>query len=271
MRHKPTKSQSHTDIHTIRSPTIFTLYTNDCRATNGKLSKFADDSALVGLIQNDDDTVYKQEVDKLVEWCDQNSLDLNVGKTKEMITDFRRGEKETEPLVIGGKEVEQVQEYKYLGCIISSDLSWSKHIAKVVSKCNSRLYFLRKLKQFKVCPEILAMFYRASIESVLTFNLMVWYYGATVEDKSHLARVIRQAEKVVGVQFPSLDELVHKRTATKARKVVEDESHPLHDQYHCAQNHWVIASPFPEAATTDPLPSSTHHPRYPLRLSTRNR
>ncbi|KAK7106744.1 uncharacterized protein [Littorina saxatilis] len=148
-----------------------------------------------------------------------------------MITDFRRGEKETEPLVIGGKEVEQVQEYKYLGCIISSDLSWSKHIAKVVSKCNSRLYFLRKLKQFKVCPEILAMFYRASIESVLTFNLMVWYYGATVEDKSHLARVIRQAEKVVGVQFPSLDELVHKRTATKARKVVEDESHPLHDQF----------------------------------------
>jgi hypothetical protein len=52
--------------------------------------KFADDSALLGLIENDDCSAYLDEVDKLATWCSDNNLDLNVQKTKEIVCDYRK-------------------------------------------------------------------------------------------------------------------------------------------------------------------------------------
>ena len=55
-----------------------------------------------------------------ISWCDNNSLDLNVSKTKELIIDF--GKNRTKPVAnyIHGKEVEIVDSYKYLGTIFDS-------------------------------------------------------------------------------------------------------------------------------------------------------
>lgn len=52
--------------------------------------KFADDTALVGLITKDDDTAYRDDVIQLTERCDRNYLTLNTRKTKEVIIDFLR-------------------------------------------------------------------------------------------------------------------------------------------------------------------------------------
>jgi hypothetical protein len=215
------------------SPTLFTLYTNDFNASsdNNKLVKFADDSALLGLVQNDDDSEYKKDVAHIVEWCEENSLDLNVDKTKEMLCDFRKNKVSPEPVVINEKQVERVQDYKYLGTIISANLTWSSHVEKVVSKCHSRLYFLRKLRQFKVSKEVLMMFYRASIESVMTFNFTTWLFACSAEDRYKLDRVIKQAEKIIGTQLPSLDDLIKSRTIRKVHRTMADESHPLCSQF----------------------------------------
>ena len=42
---------------------------------------------LVGLITNDDETAYREEVRDLAIWCQDNNLSLNVCKTKELIAD----------------------------------------------------------------------------------------------------------------------------------------------------------------------------------------
>ncbi len=49
-----------------------------------------DDTSVVGLISNNDETHYREEVAQLAEWCGANNLSLNVGKTKEVVMDFRR-------------------------------------------------------------------------------------------------------------------------------------------------------------------------------------
>ncbi len=76
----------------VRSPLLFSLYTNDCTSKDPsvKLLKFADDTTLIGLIQDGDESAYKQEVKELAVWCSLNSLELNTLKTVEMIVDFRR-------------------------------------------------------------------------------------------------------------------------------------------------------------------------------------
>ncbi len=55
-----------------------------------KLLKFADDTTLIGLIQDGDESAYRQEVKELAVWCSLNNLELNTPKTVEMIVDFRR-------------------------------------------------------------------------------------------------------------------------------------------------------------------------------------
>ncbi|KAF7643823.1 hypothetical protein LDENG_00232730 [Lucifuga dentata] len=80
----------------VLSPLLFTLLTHDCTArfSSNHIIKFADDTTVVSLINNDDDTLYREEVKQLTRWCNNNHLSLNVEKTKEMVLDFRRGSSE---------------------------------------------------------------------------------------------------------------------------------------------------------------------------------
>ena len=57
------------------------MFTHDCVANS--IIKFADDTTVVGLITNNDETVYREEVRALSVWCQENNLSLNVNKTKE--------------------------------------------------------------------------------------------------------------------------------------------------------------------------------------------
>ncbi len=76
----------------VLSPLLFTLLTHDCTAksSSNHIIKFADDTTVVGLIRNNDETHYREEVAQLAEWYGANNLSLNVGKTKEVVMDFRR-------------------------------------------------------------------------------------------------------------------------------------------------------------------------------------
>ncbi|KAI3358706.1 hypothetical protein L3Q82_015114 [Scortum barcoo] len=51
---------------------------------------FADDTTIVGLISDNDETHYREEIQHLTQWCSNNKLVLNASKTKEVIVDYRR-------------------------------------------------------------------------------------------------------------------------------------------------------------------------------------
>ncbi|KAI4889719.1 hypothetical protein NFI96_009930 [Prochilodus magdalenae] len=51
--------------------------------------KFSDDSAIVGLITNEEHSKYRELIQDFVDWCLQNHLQINAGKTKELVVDFR--------------------------------------------------------------------------------------------------------------------------------------------------------------------------------------
>ncbi len=76
----------------VLSPLLFSLYTNDCTSKDpsSKLLKFADDTTLIGLIEDRDESAYRQEVKELAVLCSLNNLELHTLKTVEMTVDFRR-------------------------------------------------------------------------------------------------------------------------------------------------------------------------------------
>ena len=98
-------------------PLLFTLFTADFQhnSESCNLQKFSDDSAVVGCIREGEEGEYKTLVDNFVEWSEQNHLRLNVGRTREMVIDFRRKKMPSQPLQIRGEVVEEVEDYKYLG------------------------------------------------------------------------------------------------------------------------------------------------------------
>ena len=110
--------------------------------------KFAKVTTIPGLINDSDESAYREDVRCVGQWCDKISLDLNRSKTKEIIMDFRRSKQtEQSSLLKNGWEVERVESFKFHGVHISPNLTWSTHISHQVGKTQQRLYFLRKLSQ----------------------------------------------------------------------------------------------------------------------------
>ena len=121
------------------------------------------------LIRGDDETAYRDEVEHLAAWCEDNNLVLNTQKTKEIIVDLRRGRSQTHsPIYISGAEVEHVSDFKFFGIHISDDLTCSLNSSVMVKKAQQHLYFLWSLKKPHLCPRILVNFYRCTTESILT-------------------------------------------------------------------------------------------------------
>eukprot|EP00061_Rhincodon_typus_P008497 g31150.t1 len=84
--------------------------------------KFTGDTTVVGQISNNDKSKYRREIEGSVTWCNENNLSLNVSKTEELITDFRKKGGEHTPIYINRTEVERVESVKFLGVMINNTL-----------------------------------------------------------------------------------------------------------------------------------------------------
>lgn len=217
----------------VLSPLLFTLLTHDCTPSfsSNLFIKFADDTTVVGAIKNGDETNYRSEVSRLATWCKDNNLHLNVEKTKEIVVDFRRVHTQHTPLTINGAAVERVRCTKFLGVHISEDLSWSHNTASLAKKAQQRLYFLRKLRRAGAPPPIMHTFYRGTVESILTSCITVWYGTCTVSCRKTLQRIVRAAERIIGVSLPPLLDIYNTRITSKAIKIAGDPTHPSHSLF----------------------------------------
>ncbi len=162
---------------------LFSLYTNDCTSKDPsvKLLKFADNTTLIGLIQDGDESAYRQEVKELAVWCSLNNLELNTLKTVEMIVN-------PPALPHSPSWTALWLQWSHSGSWEPpSPRTWSEnHIDSIVRKAQQRLYFLRQLRKFNLPQELLKQFYSAIIESVLCTSITVWFSSATKSDLRRL-------------------------------------------------------------------------------------
>ncbi len=206
------------------------LYTHDCTATHSSniIVKFADDKTVIGLITDNDETAYREEVSTLTKWCQENHLSLNIDKTKELVVDYRRQSREHTPITIDKTPMERVNSFKFLCVHITKDLTWSAHTDAVLKKAHQCLFFLRKLRKFGTSPRILRSFYTCTVESILTGCITAWFGNSTAGNRRALQRVVRTACHIVGGELPSLQDIYTRRCTRKARRIIRDSSHPSH-------------------------------------------
>ena len=215
----------------VLSPALFTIYTSDCRCGAEGLPqvKFSDDTSLSGMITKEENA-YSTAVQKLVEWCDENILLLNISKTKELVIDSGRNASSPVPLQIKGQQVESVHQYKYLGTIPDDKLDWAENSTILLRKWNQRLYFLKRLKSFRVKPNLLKAFYQATIESIIWYNSLCFYNSLRIVDAAKLRRVVKTASRLIGSEVTDCDTHYARKVLRRLQAVLADETHPLNDE-----------------------------------------
>ena len=216
----------------VLSAFLYILYTNDCvsRFQNRSIIKYADDSVIVSLLNNDENS-HGQVLDDFLSWCDNAFLQLNVSKTKEICSDFRCAPPSPKKSVVNGQAVDIVTSYKYLGTIIDHKLKFDLNADMMYKKGQQRLYCLRKLAKFNVDKTLMKLFYSAYIESVISFSIICWYGNLCVRDKNSLGRIVKVASKVSGTQMNNLGQIFDRQVLSKALSIRSDAAHPLFNEY----------------------------------------
>ncbi len=216
----------------VLSPLLYSLYTHDSTATHSSnvIVKFADDTTVIGLITDNDETAYREEVSTLTKWWQENHLSLNIDKTKWWWISGISGDRaeNTHPSPSTMTPVERVNSFKFLCVHITEDLTWSAHTDAVLKKAHQRLFFLRRLRKFGTSPRILRSFYTCTVESILTGCITAWFGNSTAGNRRALQRIVRTARLIVGGELPSLQDIYTRRCTRKARRIIKDSSQLSH-------------------------------------------
>ena len=105
---------------------LITVFNSQRMPTNRAMSKISNMQSLL---------------DQLLTWSDENNMQINSIKTKEMILGSA-SKRHWPSLTVRGTTLERVSVYKLLGVFISADLRWETHPKYIISKAVSLLHFL---------------------------------------------------------------------------------------------------------------------------------
>ena len=73
--------------------------------------------------------------------------------------------------------------------------------------------------------------YKSLVESVLTFNIVVWYGNLGVKGKAKLACIVGMAGKITGAKQDSLSDLYLTAVEWKTAQILDDAKYPLFSQF----------------------------------------
>ncbi|KAK3508649.1 hypothetical protein QTP70_002756 [Hemibagrus guttatus] len=162
--------------------------------SSNHIVKFTNDTTVVGLISKNDESA--------------------------------RAQSDHSPLF--GSPVEIVKSTKFIGVHLAENFTWSLNTTSISKKAQQRLYFLQRLRKAHLPHPILTMFYRGTIVSVLSSCITAWFGNCTDSDRKTLQRIVRTAEKIIGVSLPSITDMYTTRCIRKANSIVDDPTHPSH-------------------------------------------
>ena len=164
----------------VLGPVLFLVYINDLTRVivhpSSIVNMFADDVLLYHSISCSDDYLdAQQSITAIEQWSSDNYLQLNSLKCKSMI--ISRKKTPTTPhhaLVLNNGTLEQVESYKYLGLLLTADLSWSSHISSICLKARKVLGLLYRRFYGNVSQDVLKQLYLSLVRPHLEYGCHVW-------------------------------------------------------------------------------------------------
>ena len=104
----------------------------------------------------------------------ENHLCFNTTKCKYMLITHKKRPLNPPAILINGIPLDMVDSYKYLGLLISSDISWSHHIDSICSKARKILGLLYRRFSLDTEPHALLQLYLSLVRPHLEYGSQVW-------------------------------------------------------------------------------------------------
>lgn len=118
----------------ILGPLLFSLFINDlpCCCPDVECQLYADDTVIYTSAKSSAKVaaVLNKQMERISIWLQENHLTSNVKKTVFMRF-YNRKQKEKEIIQVNNKEIEEVDEFNFLGIVLDSQLKFDKHIKKL--------------------------------------------------------------------------------------------------------------------------------------------
>lgn len=173
---------------TVLGPLLFLIFINDlCNLKlNGQILTFADDTALLYSFNNNQNynNLINDDLIKIRSWFLNNSLKLNIDKTKFLIFNLHNSSVCDLSLIYHLDScnidsncqcdtLDRVNSIKYLGVAIDSNLKWKTHISSVVKKLRFLLFRFRHLR-YSTSSKFLLQLYYAWVHPTFCYGLTAW-------------------------------------------------------------------------------------------------
>ena len=138
---------------------------------------YADDTTLYCCLEDIDhvnkQAVLNQELQKIHNWLIANGLKLNTNKSKYMIYGKPNKNIPVLQLRINSANIDEVQNFNFLGLQVSSDITWNLHINEISKKISRIIGILKKL-QLIVPKNVLLTICNTLILPHINYCLLVW-------------------------------------------------------------------------------------------------
>ena len=139
----------------------------------------------------------QESLNQISDWIQKSEMKLNPDKTKYMIFNFCRSAQFQTRLHLNNSMIEQVNQTRLLGVLISDDLTWHANTTCIVNKAYIRMTILRKLFEFKLSVKDLLQMYKLYIRSIVEQNCVVWGSSITHEESRKIERVQKIALRII--------------------------------------------------------------------------
>jgi hypothetical protein len=162
----------------ILGPLLFLLYVNDIANVSRVLSfvLFADDTNGFVSGQNIDPLIeiLNGELSKLETWLRVNKLSINLDKTNYMVFKTKNKPCSTNKTVLfSGAQVAKVTSTRFLGVVISENLSWKDHVMYICKKIARSIGIIAKARKVFNKATCLSLYY-SFLYPYLMYCIEVW-------------------------------------------------------------------------------------------------
>ena len=126
-----------------------------------------------------------QEAEK---WAEDNGLTFAPEKTFLIHFHRKHHPEPPPPTYLNGTQIEVVQSTKYLGVLVTHNLSWNEHIEQKIAKCKSLLFAARRYLHMRMGlkPYLVRYLWKACIRPVILYGSHLWAGNISQTNKDKL-------------------------------------------------------------------------------------
>jgi len=169
----------------ILGPILFNIYVNNIvqAVPNAHITMFADDNLMICYSDNIDDLFLTTQInlDGLSNWYSYNGLALNCNKCKYIVFSTAYKKQFIDRYLMQGAiqlhinniALEKVDNYKYLGLMVTYNLSWECQVKNILKTVNMHLGILSRIRYY-LPKKLLKLYYYCNIQSHLQYGIAVW-------------------------------------------------------------------------------------------------